>query len=152
METSIIMLDERTDQATRQMLQKVVERKNKFERLKEWHLVVMWAVVFLSFSYFAFLYYQLMVPYAYSFAAMFSAFVNQSVNLYCLIFIIGLFGLMNVLRQKREKAEKEYHALRCEIIDKSKDLWKKEDEWKNRHIVFDMMKKNYDINLFHENK
>ncbi|MDQ0271113.1 YpbF family protein [Cytobacillus purgationiresistens] len=152
METAIMMLDERTDQATRQMLQKVVERKNKFDKLKEWHLLVMWAVVLLSFIYFAYLFYQVLQPYSYSFAAMFSVFVNQTFNLYCLITIIGLFGWMNVLRQKREKAEKEYQALRCEIIDKSKDLWKKEEEWKNRHIVYNMMKKNYDINLFHENK
>lgn len=69
-----------------------------------------------------------------------------------LIFIIGLYGFMNLIRGKRDKAEKEFHALRCEIIDKSKDLWKKEDEWKNRHIVFEMMKENFDINLFHENK
>ena len=69
-----------------------------------------------------------------------------------LMAVIGLFGLMNVFRQKRDKAEKEFHLLRCEIIDKSKDLWGKEDQWKNRHIVFEMMKKNYDINLYHENK
>ncbi len=69
-----------------------------------------------------------------------------------LIVIFGLYGLMNVYRQKRDKAEKEFHALRCEIIDKSKDLWKKEDAWNNRHLVFEMMKQNYDINLYHENK
>ncbi|MEW8986220.1 MAG: DUF2663 family protein, partial [Bacillus sp. (in: firmicutes)] len=62
------------------------------------------------------------------------------------------YGLMNLFRNKRDKAEKEFHALRCEIIDKSKDLWRKEEAWSNRHLVFEMMKKNYDINLFHENK
>ena len=51
-----------------------------------------------------------------------------------------------------DKAEKEYQLLRCEIITKSKLLWEKESEWKNRHKVFEMMKKNYDINLYHENK
>jgi hypothetical protein len=83
---------------------------------------------------------------------MFSAFLAQTYNLYALIFIFGLYGLMNLLKEKKDKAEKEYHALRCEIIDKSKDLWKQEDAWRNRHLVFEMMKKNYDINLYHENK
>lgn len=69
-----------------------------------------------------------------------------------LILTIGLFGLMNLLKQKREKAEKEFHDLRREIVDKSKDLWKKEEAWKNRHQVFEMMKNNYDINLFYESK
>ena len=152
MESSIIMLDERTDQATRKMLQKVVERKQKYDQLKSWHLIVMWSTILISFFYFIYLYYYIFQPYSYSFSAIFSGYVNQSSNLYLLMFVIGLFGYMNLLRGKRDKAEKEFHALRCEIIDKSKDLWKKEDEWKNRHIVFEMMKKNFDINLFHENK
>jgi Protein of unknown function (DUF2663) len=152
MESSIIMLDERTDQATRKMLQKVVERKQKYDRLESRHLIVMWSTILISFFYFIYLYYYLFQPYSYSFSAIFSSYVNQTSNLYLLIFIIGLYGYMNLIRGKRDKAEKEFHALRCEIIDKSKDLWKKEDEWKNRHIVFEMMKENFDINLFHENK
>jgi hypothetical protein len=152
MESSIIMLDERTDQATRKMLQKVVERKQKYDRLASRHLIVMWSTILISFFYFIYLYYYLFQPYSYSFSAIFSSYVNQTSNLYLLIFIIGLYGYMNLIRGKRDKAEKEFHALRCEIIDKSKDLWKKEDEWKNRHIVFEMMKENFDINLFHENK
>ena len=39
MESPIVMLDNRTDQATRKMLQKVVERKQKFDRLTFWHLI-----------------------------------------------------------------------------------------------------------------
>ncbi|MBS4191069.1 YpbF family protein [Bacillus sp. FJAT-49705] len=152
MESSIKLLDDRTDQATRQMLQKVVERKRKFDKYKMRHLIIMWATVFLSFFYFFYIYQTIMKPYSYSFSSMFSTYVNHSANLYYLIFIVGLYGLMNLLQEKREKAEKEYHGLRCEIIDKSKDLWKKEDEWKNRHTVFEMMKANYDINLYHENK
>jgi len=152
MESSIINLDERTDQATRKVLQKVVERKQRYEQLKSRHLIVMWSTILISFFYFIYLYYYLFQPYSYSFSAIFSSYVNQSSNLYMLIFIIGLYGFMNLIRGKRDKAEKEFHALRCEIIDKSKDLWKKEDEWKNRHIVFELMKKLYDINLYHENK
>jgi len=152
MESSIKMLDERTDQATRRMLQKVVERKEKYDRLASRHLIVMWSAILISFFYFIYLYYFLFQPYSYSFSAIFSSYVNQTSNLYLLIFIIGLYGYMNLIRGKRDKAEKEFHTLRCEIIDKSKDLWKKEDQWKNRHIVFEMMKENFDINLFHENK
>ncbi|WP_019154336.1 YpbF family protein [Robertmurraya massiliosenegalensis] len=152
METSIKMLDDRTDKATKQMLQKVVERKRKFDAFTFRHFVVIWLTVFSSFIYLFILYKTLMIPYSYSFAAMFSAFVDHSYNLYALVIIVGLYGLMNLLKEKKDKAEKEYHALRCEIIDKSKDLWKPEEAWKNRHLVFEMMKKNYDINLYHENK
>ncbi|MFE8702641.1 YpbF family protein [Cytobacillus sp. FJAT-54145] len=152
MESAIILLDDRTDQATKQMLNKVVEKKRKFDTFKYRHLLAMWATVFTSFIYFYYIYKTVMIPYSYSFASMFSAYVNNSINFYMIVFVVGLYGLMNLLREKREKFEKEYHALRCEIIDKSKDLWKQEEQWKNRHLVFEMMKKNYDINLYHENK
>ena len=59
---------------------------------------------------------------------------------------------MNVLKQQKDKKEKEYQELRCEIVNRSKDLWKKEEHWKNRHIDFEAMKKTYDINLYHEKK
>ncbi|PLR99779.1 YpbF family protein [Bacillus sp. T33-2] len=152
MESSITKLDGRTDNATKKMLQSVVDRKRKFDKFKSRHETVMWMTIAMTSCYFVYLYINVAKPFYYSFSEMFSVFVQNSSNLYFLVVIGGSYGLMNLLREKREKAEKEYHALRCEIIDKSKDLWKKEDEWKNRHVVFEMMKKNYDINLFHENK
>ena len=83
---------------------------------------------------------------------MLSASLNDVVAMFLIgISIIG-FGAMNLLKQEKEKKEKEYQELRCEIVDRSKDLWKKEEEWKNRHIVFELMKKKYDINLYHEKK
>lgn len=152
MEQLIEELDHRTDPATKKMLQNVVQRKRKFDKFKNRHLIVMWTTIGMAGIFLAYLYHTAIKPYSYSFYEVFSVFVSHTPNLYFLTLTAGLFGLMNLLKEKREKAEKEFHALRCEIIDKSKDLWKKEDEWKNRHLVFEMMKKSYDINLFHENK
>ena len=152
MDKPIRELDNRTDLATRQMLQGVVKRKQKFDRFKTRHLIVMWLAVGVTAVFLHRLYTTIIKPYSYSVYDMFSNFVGQETNLYFLVAVGGLFGLMNLLKEKREKAEKEFHALRCETIDKSKDLWKKEDEWKNRHLVYETMKKHYDINLYHENK
>jgi hypothetical protein len=152
MESELLKLDEKTDQATKKMLQNVIDRKKKFDRYKTRHLQSVWVTLGLIAVYFYYLYVTVMKPYSYSFAEIFSAFVRDSANLYFLIITVGAYGLMILLREKREKAEKEFHALRCEIVDRSKDLWKKEEEWKNRHVVFEMMKKTYDINLYHENK
>ena len=152
MESLIIMLDDHTDQATKHMLNNVVKRKKKYEDFKSKHLLIMYSTLFFAAGYFIFLYKTVAKPFSYSFAAMFSAFVSSSINFYLLVLIIGTFGYMNLIREKRDKAEKEFHALRCEIIDKSKDLWKKEEAWSQRHQVYEMMKKNYDINLYHENK
>lgn len=152
MEKPIKELDERTDPATKRMLQKVVERKQKYDKLHFRHLVVMWLTIFSAFLYVYYFYQKIIIPYSHSFTVMFSQFTGDSKNLYGAIIIGGLYGFMNVLREKRDKAEKEFHALRCEIIDKSTDLWCKDDQWQNRHLVFEMMKREYDINLFHENK
>ncbi|MGA9225698.1 MAG: YpbF family protein [Mesobacillus sp.] len=152
MEPEIMNLDDRTDHATKKMLNNLIDRKRKFDRYKSRHLLSVWITIGLITVYFYYLYVTVMKPYSYSFAEIFSVYVQNSANLYFLVLTVGTYGLMILLKEKREKAEKEYHALRCEIVDRSKDLWKKEEEWKNRHVVFEIMKKTYDINLYHENK
>lgn len=152
METSILLLDDKTDTATRQILENVIKRKKKFDLYKRRHALAIWGTLVPAFLFIVYLYNTIAQNYSYSFAAMFSAFVHDSNNLTFLIITVGMYGLMNLLKEKMDKAEKEFHELRCEIVDRSKDLWSKEDEWKNRHIVFEMMKKNYDINLYHEKK
>jgi hypothetical protein len=148
----IEMLDNRTDPATKQMLKNVVNKKKKFDDFKFNHnLSIIITLIFTS-SFLFYLYHTIFNVYSYSFFEMFSVFLENDFNLWFLLTTIGMYGLMNFLKTKREKAEKEFHALRGEIVDRSKDLWKKEEEWKNRHIVFEMMKEKYDINLFHENK
>lgn len=152
MESSIILLDEHTDQATKQMLQHVVDRKLKFEKLQRKHRAIMWSMIIISSLFFVYLYKYVFIPYSYSFFTMFSVFVNQFNHLFFLICTIGYYGYLTIIKNKMEKAEKEYQLLRCEIIHKSKLLWENESDWKNRHKVFEMMKKNFDINLYHENK
>lgn len=152
MESSILLLDEKTDLATKQILENVVKRKRKFDLYKRRHTLAIWVTMIPAFLFIVYLYVTIGKIYSYSFAAMFSAFVNDYNNFLLLVVTVGMYGFMNLLKEKKDKAEKEFHELRCEIVDRSKDLWKREDEWKNRHIVFEMMKKNYDINLYHEKK
>ena len=151
MEDSIKNLDHWTDDATKQMLQNVIKRKRKFDKYEKRHLHIMWTVI-IVFSFYAFFLYKMIIePNSYSAVSIFSAFVTNPYNGYFLILAFGLLGYLNVLKKKVDKYEKEYHALRSEIIDKSPDLWKGEG-WEKRHIVFEMMKNKYDINLYHENK
>lgn len=152
MEESILMLDDKTDHSAKQMLENVVKRKRKFDDFKFNHNLSILITLVLSFGFLVYLYKTIVIPYSYSFMEMFSVFFQKEINLFFLVIVMGMYGMMMLLKTKREKAEKEYHALRCEIVDRSKDLWKKEEEWKNRHNVFTMMKEKYDINLFHESK
>jgi hypothetical protein len=149
---SPILLLEHTDEATKQMLENVRKRKQKFDDAKKWHYFAIYSTLSFAFLFFSYFYLTVAKIYSYSFFAMFSAAVNDSVNVLLFFVTLCLFGAMNLLKQQKDKKEKEYQELRCEIVDRSKDLWKKEDQWGNRHIIFEMMKKNYDINLYHEKK
>jgi hypothetical protein len=149
---SPILLLEHTDEATKQMLDNVRKRKQKFDDAKKWHYFSIYSTLSFAFLFFSYFYLTVAKIYSYSFFAMFSAAVNDSVNVLLFFVTLSLFGAMNLLKQQKDKKEKEYQELRCEIVDRSKDLWKKEDQWGNRHIIFEMMKNKYDINLYHEKK
>ncbi|WP_160721404.1 DUF2663 family protein [Bacillus sp. USDA818B3_A] len=151
MDTTIKEL-EFTDQATKQMLENVRKRKKKFDDIKKWHYFSIYGTLFFAFIFIVYFYLTFVRSYSFSFLAMLSAVLNDSVAVYLLAITIIGFGAMNLLKQQKDKKEKEYQELRCEIVDRSKDLWKKEEQWKNRHIVFEKMKKQYDINLYHEKK
>ncbi|MCA1063222.1 DUF2663 family protein [Rossellomorea sp. AcN35-11] len=140
-----------TDRATGQMLHNLIERKQKFDKAKVLHLYILWTTVLASFFFLYYVTKFVIGPYSYSFAAMFSVFVSSSFHVFITMILAGLFGATKILYEKKEKKEKEYHALRCEIIDRSKDLWK-EEAWKKRHHVYQKMKKDWDINLFHASK
>ena len=152
METPILLFDDKMDKATKKILENVIKRKKKFDKYKQRHTLAIWGTFIPAFIYINYLYFTIAKVYSYSFAAMFSAFVKDSNNLIFLFITIGMYGWMNLLKEKMDKAEKEFHELRCEIVDRSKDLWGTEEEWKNRHVVFELLKKNFDINLYHQKK
>ncbi|WP_252183517.1 YpbF family protein [Rossellomorea vietnamensis] len=151
MNPHILKLNDRTDLATKQMLHNVIDKKQKWDKFKRLHLLLLWSSVFLAFCFLYYFYNKIIDPYSYSFEAVFSAVFSKESHLYIFLFLVGMFGAVRVLYTKREKAEKEYHALRSEIIDRSKDLWK-EDSWKKRNEVYELMKKEWDINLYHVSK
>ncbi|TMU86723.1 DUF2663 family protein [Bacillus sp. BHET2] len=140
-----------TDHATRQMLHNLIEKKQTFDKAKTLHLYTLWGTMFASFYFLYYLTKFVLGPFSYSFAAMFSVFVSNTFHLLLAMVLVGLFGASKILYDKKEKKEKEFHALRCEVIDRSKDLWK-EEAWKKRHQVFEQLKKEWDINLFHGTK
>jgi hypothetical protein len=151
MNSLISKLDDWTDLATKQMLQNVIEKKRKWDKFKQIHLIMLWSSVFLAFCFIYYFYDRIIGPYSYSFEAVFSAVFSKQSHMYTFLFIFGMFGAVKVLYDKKEKAEKEYHALRSEIIDRSKDLWK-DDSWKKRHQVYELLKKEWNINLYHVSK
>ncbi|WP_253191925.1 DUF2663 family protein [Bacillus sp. VT-16-64] len=151
MEMIFQKLDNQTDQATKKMIQNLIERKLKFDRYKNIHffLLTIACLYCLAIGYVCYEYF--IIPHDLSAIEAVSAIMGTAYFAY--LFIIGalLFGSVKIFYERKEKAEKEYQELRCEIIDKSKDLWH-EDSWGDRYQVFEQIKRQYDINLFHESK
>ncbi|MDQ0213726.1 hypothetical protein J2S13_000120 [Oikeobacillus pervagus] len=151
MDPKLVHFNNGTDQATKQMLQALIDRKRKFEQLNKRYTITMWVTVFFCFFYMYMLYKTIIKPYSYSFFDIFSSAVRRSDMFLLFIVAVALFGIMKIWKDQKDKAEDEFHALRCEIIDRSKDLWKNE-AWAKRHQLFEFMKKDYGINLYHESK
>ncbi|RSK27477.1 DUF2663 family protein [Bacillus sp. HMF5848] len=133
------------------MLQKVVKNKKKFDKYElTYDILRICSLVSLGL-YVLYILIFIVLPH-HSFSGMISAYLNISYQVYALMVIIALFSTMKLYEKKKDKAEKEFHALRCEIIQKGPDLWATIAEWEKRYTLFKKIKDDYDINLFHENK
>ena len=152
MEAHIHDMDEHTDEATKIMLRNVVKRKHKFDYYKSRHFLFIYFTLGLTAILGVYVYKKIIPFYSYSSMSMVYQFLNNGFIITCILLLAFMYGGMLYYKKKMDKAEKEFHALRCEIVDRSKDLWKEESAWKNRHLLFNKFKDLYDINLFHENK
>src|SRR5690606_24389720 len=151
-ETQIRELNEYTDEVTKQMLQHSVEKKRKYETLKARSYYMKLVALFLLAIFLVYVYRTLILPYSYSTALMIRIFLDESIYFIFVFIIGGLYGGIRYVDKKKDEAEDKYHAIRREIVDKSKDLWKEPEQWRERQHVFEMMKKEFDVNLYHESK
>jgi len=151
MEQFLVDLGDHTDQTTKQMLQNLINKRIKYNRYKNLHFLMLTTAFVFGLFVFYFFYRTTIETSTNSILDTFSIFIKKNHFLTLFFVAFTLFGSVKVIFEKKEKYEKEYHALRCEIIDKSKDLWK-DDKWKQRHRVFEQMKNKYDINLYHQSK
>jgi uncharacterized membrane protein len=146
------LLQENMDEVTKKMLLGVIERKQKFERLKT-IVNLLQFITFIGFSFFSiYLVLYIVYPNEWNIGWMIDDFLNRPIHVYILLILFSAYWGVLYYRKKCETAENEFHALRCEIIQKSADLWKEEQAWKERYKLFEIMKKEYDINLYFENK
>ncbi|MDQ0161503.1 DUF2663 family protein [Aeribacillus alveayuensis] len=141
-----------TDSQAKQMLQELVKRKRVYEQVK--NRCKGWQFLFfiLTSLFFLYLYFFLYVPYNGQIGFVIHAFITESKHIFYILLLGSCYGMIFYYKKKEEKKEKEYHELRCEIIEKSTDLWKSDDAWREREDVFAMMKQQYDINLYFESK
>jgi len=151
MDSVLLMLDDGTDEATKQMLQNLIERKRKLDKLHKKQMFFLSLFFLYTFLFIYLFYKKLLIPYSDSTFQIISSFFDSRMMMLLLLAGAALLGAVKIFRDQKDKAEEEFHALRCEIIDKSKDLWKN-DAWENRHKIFEMMERKFGINLYHESK
>ena len=63
---------------------------------------------------------------------------------------IGLFLVFRFVGKRYEEVDRDYEKLRVEIINRSKELWSHHYDPDSEGLVYDYLKKDYDINLFHK--
>jgi uncharacterized membrane protein len=152
MDRRIQQLNELTDEVAKQMLQSVIDKKTKLDQIQNKERRIRWlllgclalicAYILFSFQQLSFVTYQ----------TAFTFILSSVYHLVMLIIVFSLYYYLLQVRKKSEKIEKEFHDLRCEVIQKSPHLWGDPQKWAARQQVFSMIKKEYDINLYYENK
>lgn len=109
------------------------------------------ALVLIAALFLAYVLFFTVLPYRFYYGSMISVLIN---NVYHYVFVGVLATIhyrLKFLDKKAEKAEKEYNALRSEVIQRTEELWPEGEKRDNRHRFFREMKEKYDINLYYEN-
>lgn len=144
-------LDEQCDEATKVMIQHLIEKKKKYDHYKNTHFFVLTVLILYCLTLLFLSYTLIIVPNDYSIMNSITTLLGSNKLIFLFLLAFLLFGASKFYFEKKEKSEAEYHDLRCEMIDKSHEIWK-EEHWADRHLVFDEVKKHYDINLYFESK
>ncbi|GMB07835.1 YpbF family protein [Thermolongibacillus altinsuensis] len=140
------------DEVTKQMLLHLIERKKEWDELETKQKWMKWCAILVFVAFASYLYVAIIRPSQGTIDRMISLFLDNSFHLYMLMFVFSIYWGSSFYKKKCEKAEQEFHALRCEMIQKSTDLFRTEDAWNARHLLFAWMKNEHDINLYYENK
>ncbi|WP_185970960.1 DUF2663 family protein [Alkalicoccobacillus porphyridii] len=62
--------------------------------------------------------------------------------------VIILIRLLH-LQKKAEKADNDFEELRGELIERAEELWKQDEGWQKRKLVFQHVLTDYGINLYY---
>ncbi|MDQ0244275.1 putative membrane protein [Bacillus fengqiuensis] len=152
MDSQIQQLNELTDEVAKNMLQSIIDKKRKLDQINEKEKQIRWLLLgcLALISLYVFFSFQQLSLITYR--AVFSFVLSSVSHLAMILIVFSLYYYLLQIRKKSEKTEKEFHDLRCEVIQKSPNLWGDAEKWEARQHVFSMMKKEYDVNLYYENK
>lgn len=140
--------DKQISEVTRISLNELITRKQEKNRCQRAEIK---AVFFLMVMFIIFLLYtSIMKPTFLSYFTLGSLQMLASDPIMLLCGASMLFGFMQIqyYSKKYKEADNDYESLRCELIDRSEELWPNTEQWNNRHLFFAFMNEEYDINLY----
>ncbi|MFC0188427.1 DUF2663 family protein [Fictibacillus aquaticus] len=133
--------------ATKQMLTVLIQKKSEKEKWKSmqntWGFSLMF-IILLLFAYVSF-----SSGNGKSVSALRSMFSDPVVWLCGFFCLLSGFQLL-ILKKKYGKADDEYESARRDFIDRNEEWWTEKEQWDNRHVVMEYMKKEYNINVLHK--
>ncbi|MCX8001293.1 MAG: YpbF family protein [Anoxybacillus mongoliensis] len=139
------------DEVTEVILKRVMMHKKEWNDMKK-RMQLSFILFLLSLALFGLYIYQtIVIPHRPSIERMMMALIDDEHTFWFAVFVGSLAWLVFFYKKKSEKAEQDFHALRCEFIQKSNELLQQR-AWEKRHVLYEWMKKTYDISLYHENK
>ncbi|NNU90400.1 MULTISPECIES: YpbF family protein [Anoxybacillus] len=139
------------DEVTKAILQRMITHKREWEDMKK---RMKWSFILFLFSLALFglyIYQTVVIPNHSSTERMIVAAIDNERIFWFTAFVGSLGWFVSFCKKKSDKAEQDFHALRCEFIQKSSELLEKRT-WEKRHVLYEWMKETYDITLYHENK
>lgn len=140
-------------EVTIEVIKSLIEKRQKEQRFEQ--LVLKWALTLFVILFFALLY-----IYFYKLPTVENLYVStQSVSANLLqdkilgvLIIVGILSFVQMIlyKKKHTKSESEYEELRIATIERGEELWEKPVPWQHRHEVFEWLKAEYDVNLYHK--
>ncbi|WP_461202627.1 DUF2663 family protein [Anoxybacillus sp. TBDG-1] len=139
------------DEVTKAILKRVMAHKKEWNDMKK-RMQLSFILFLLSLALFGLYMYQtFVISHRTSIERIMMALINDERTFSFAVFVGSLAWLVFFYKKKSDKAEQDFHALRCEFIQKSSELLP-ERAWEKRHVLYEWMRETYDIQLYHENK
>lgn len=127
------------------LIQEIIERKA--EEIRAEKILNRWSYTAIICLVVGGGYFLLNFYYSYSFIHV----LANDIFMFCIIALFGISLLqVKLAKDKLEKAEEDYDNLRAEMIERSEEIWNTEQLLKDRDYVYELLKKNYDVNLYHK--
>ncbi|MBD7964673.1 DUF2663 family protein [Fictibacillus norfolkensis] len=138
-------VNELTSIVLAQLVDKKAEKDKWKKAINQWGI----SMIFVVLATFVYLYYY-KLPTASRFSNPLTLLFSDEMVWICTGFTIFASFYMIWMKKKYKKADDDFEAIRKDFIDRNEEWWSDEEQWNQRHVVFEFMKQEYNINILHK--